>query len=165
VPVPEPGPDTTPTAAETAAACELAQQTFDPDDRERAKAWSNGNGLPTKNAPPSKTDVAIDEVAGRIYARHPAARRVGIGEIKKQLRAILSKAKSRERLDLLRVVDTNHAGWCASPDWQKDGGQFCKGLSNWLSPTMERWKEPPPAQNGRPLEDDGYRPASEWDGF
>jgi hypothetical protein len=67
--------------------------------------------------------------------------------VKNQLRAIARRAAPEKRIEALHAVDRNHAGWCATSDWRKDGGQYAKGLENWLAPTKERWCEPPPRGN------------------
>jgi hypothetical protein len=101
-------------------------------------------GKPTTTALTSLEGI-LTETSERIYARHPAIRRCGPGEVKKQLGAIVSKLPASERTSKLATIDANHAGWCASEQWQKDGGQFAKGLSNWLAPTKGRYDEPAPA--------------------
>ncbi|HUA82651.1 MAG TPA: hypothetical protein VMB85_02255 [Bryobacteraceae bacterium] len=148
-PEPEPEPNTTPSAAETAAACDVAAETFDLPDDERAAAWkkANGTATPKTSLLNPETEAALENIARRIRDRHPAVRRCGIAEAKKQLRAIIRRAARGERIELLDRIDRNHAAWCASSEWQKDGGTYAKGLANWLAPTMERWNEPPPSDS------------------
>jgi hypothetical protein len=55
---------------------------------------------------------------------------------------------------VLHQIARNHDAWCAWPEWRKDGGQYAKGLDNWLAPTKERWNEPPPERNSDGV--DGY---------
>ena len=55
-----------------------------------------------------------------------------------------------ERLAKLHSIDDIHAEWCASQDWQKDGGQFAKGLENWLSPSGEYFNISPDAEPEEP---------------
>jgi uncharacterized protein YdaU (DUF1376 family) len=83
----------------------------------------------------------IITTAQRIHARHPKLRRCGIGEVKTKLRAILRQFPASEREATLRAIEANHAEMCALESWQKDGGQFAKGLDNWLAPTKGRWQE------------------------
>ncbi len=101
-------------------------------------------------------EAKIAEVAGRIKARHPACRSCGIAEITKKLKAILAWRKREKhpsmgthgKIGLVDLIDENHAGWCASSQWQRMGpdgpGHFARGLANWLAPTEERYLEPPP---------------------
>jgi hypothetical protein len=152
----KPQPHTTDAAADTAAACKTAEDCSDLSDEERAEAWkqAQGNGTVTTNGAAKRsllnpeTETVLDQVARRIHARHPAVRRCGMAEVKNQLRAIVRRAAPAKRIDLLHRVDQNHAAWCATADWQKDGGQYAKGLENWLAPTKERWNEPPANAKG-----------------
>ena len=137
----------TPSAAETAAALKLAEETFDLGDSERAQAWNgtgDSGGTSKKSLLNPEIESALVTAAGRIHSRHPTARRCGLGEVKNQLRAIVRHAQPGKRLGLLRQIDENHAGWCETPDWQKENGQYAKGLDNWLAPTKGRWEESPP---------------------
>jgi hypothetical protein len=152
-------------AAEIAAACDLAGKTFDLTDEERAEGLNGnhvGNGASRKSLLNAEIESALALAAGRIHAKHPPIRRCGLGEVKTQLRAILRRAPPGKRLEVLRLVERNHAGWCATPDWLKENGQYAKGLENWLAPTKGRWEESPPVPTQRDA-DDGYRPVSEWD--
>jgi uncharacterized protein YdaU (DUF1376 family) len=94
---------------------------------------------------PTTKENPLDESARRIHERHPAGRRCGLAEIRKHLRAILGKLPAAERSAKLAAIDANHAGWCQSEEWTKEGCQYAKGLGNWLAPTMGRFDEPPPA--------------------
>jgi hypothetical protein len=155
----------TPSAAETAAALKLAEESFNLGDSERAEAWKadgHSDGTPKKSLLSPEIESAIAIAAGRIHARHPEIRRCGIAEVKTHLRAILRREAPSKRLEVLRRIDDNHAGWCDTPDWQKENGQYAKGLGNWLAPTKGRWDESPPQCTQRDL-DDGYRPVSLWD--
>jgi hypothetical protein len=106
-----------------------------------------------------EVETVLDQVARRIHDRHPPIRRRGIAEVKKQLRAIAHKAPAAQRIELLHQIDRNHAAWCAWPEWRKDAGQYAKGLDNWLVPTKERWKEPPPES---PPERNGSNEVNEY---
>jgi hypothetical protein len=155
-PVPVPGTSTLPSAAEIAAACELAAETFDLSDEQR-KEGSKGNGTSKKSLLNSEVEAVLDQVAGRIHTRHPAIRRCSLAEVKNRLLAIIRRTQSSKRLEVLHQIEQNHLGWCAIPDWNKENGQFAKGLDNWLAPTKERWTECPPSQSNRP-EDNGNGP-------
>jgi len=85
----------------------------------------------------------IANVAREIHDRHPAVRRCGPAEVRKLLKSIAGRARSPDRLALLDTVNENHRLWCASYQWTKDGGEFAKGLDNWLAPTMERYLTQP----------------------
>jgi hypothetical protein len=122
----------------------------------------------------SKTDAAIERVARNIHERHPAVRRCGLAEVKKSLKAIVSKLPASTRILKLEAIDRNHASKCQSSDWTKDGGQFAQGLANWLRPTLGRFDEPAPntagsssSSNGAARKapaDDGPRPVEEMSG-
>jgi len=153
-PVPEPVPEPeskTLSAAQTAAEFELIPETLEltrerRDGSPRGKAQTNGTA---KNPPLSvELEAELDQVARRIHARHPAIRRCGIAEVKKLLRGILRRFPLADRLATLNRVDRNHEAWCGDSEWQKDGGQFSKGLGNWLAPFRDRWDEPPPTAQG-----------------
>lgn len=103
---------------------------------------------PAKKLLAPDVEVALAEVATRIHERHPKPRRGGIGEVRTRLRTIAQRFPAGERLDALIAVDENHEQWCATADWQKEGGQYAKGLSNWLAPSMERWKAEAPDADG-----------------
>jgi hypothetical protein len=144
-PEPEPEPErNTTSAAETTAACDLAAETFDLSDEERAEALPKANGA-TKSLLNPEVETVLDQLAHRIHARHPAIRRCGMAVVKKQLQAITRRVQAAKRSEILRRVDQNHAAWCACPEWRKENGQYAKGLENWLAPTKERWNEPPPS--------------------
>ena len=124
-PEPEPEPNT-PSAAEIAAACDLAAEAFDLSDEERQQAWQKTDGTPKKSLLTAETETVLDHVACRIHARHPRARRCAIGEVRKQLRAIARRFAPAARIEALQRVDQNHAGWCAWPGWCKDDGQYAR---------------------------------------
>jgi uncharacterized protein YdaU (DUF1376 family) len=94
-------------------------------------------------------DSALHEAAVRIRDRHPAPRRCGIGEVVSQLRAILRRHPAAEQVSLLERIEANHASYCSSDQWQREGGIYAKGLDNWLAPTKGRWESPAGA-HGRP---------------
>lgn len=108
---------------------------------------------------PDPLDGMIAEAAEALHARHPAPRCCGIAEIRQKLRSIaqhrpaLAQApdgkKSERQAWLLAIVNENHAAWCATEQWSKDGGEYAKGLDNWLAPTKMRYLQPP-KQSGPP---------------
>ncbi len=105
------------------------------------------NQKPTKNnKQQTPFEAELSAVARRIHQRHPAVRRCGLGEVVNCLRSITRRVPVAERLDTLNFVETQHQAWCGTEDWQKDEGQYAKGLDNWLAPTKLRWKNNPPDQ-------------------
>jgi hypothetical protein len=94
----------------------------------------------------SPLEAKIQETARSIHGRHPAIRRCGIAEVRKSLDTICNRAKAPERLTLLDTINTNHRAWCETEQWVKDGGEFSKGLENWLAPTKERYLTAPEHQ-------------------
>lgn len=98
----------------------------------------------------SPLEAILEETARAIHGRHPAVRRCGLGEVRKALAAIARRAPAADRLALLGTINENHCLWCASEQWTKDGGEFAKGLDNWLAPTKERFLAQPEQANGLP---------------
>ena len=90
-------------------------------------------------------DLAL-ETAQRLCSRHPAKRRCSVSEAVKRLRAIIGKLPKHEQAEKLAAIDRNHEAWCATEQWQKEGGEYAKGLANWLSPTEGRYDLQPPAR-------------------
>jgi hypothetical protein len=97
----------------------------------------NGNGHGSR----TRGEKLIADFAARIHGRHPKLRRGGLAEVKSQLGKILKRFPAKERGAVLQRIDANHASWCRSPQWTDDGGEFAKGLENWLAPTKGRWQE------------------------
>ena len=95
------------------------------------------------------TPSKLQTVAEEIHKRHPKHRRdCGPREVQKHLKAILRHGKKTSTKPwpgdgpVLDWLNDNHAKWCESIEWTKEDGQFAKGLSNWLAPTMGRYKQP-----------------------
>ena len=109
-----------------------------------------------KTTPPTPSKLEI--VAGEIHQRHPHFRRdCGPVEVRKHLNAILQHGKKNSSKPwpgddlVLDFINRNHANWCNSPMWTKDDGEFAKGLSNWLAPTMGRYKAIAPEVYKKPV--------------
>lgn len=112
---------------------------------------SGDDPFSSKEATQSVLDHTICEVAESMHKRHPKVRNCAPSELKRNLIAIAKGLPSSDRVPALRAIDRRHAGWCASPEWMKDGGQYAKGLDNWTAPTKDRWKrEPPGSQSQSP---------------
>jgi hypothetical protein len=92
-------------------------------------------------------DPDIEAVAERIYERHPPQRRCGGSEIRKKLHAIIKRHSRLGKERALATVDKNHAAQCKSEQWSKSGGEFAKGLGNWLAPTEDRYLVEPDAKS------------------
>jgi hypothetical protein len=92
-------------------------------------------------------DLDIEVVAERIYERHPPQRRCGGSEIRKKLHAIIKRHSRLGKERALATVDKNHAAQCKSEQWSKSGGEFAKGLGNWLAPTEDRYLVEPDAKS------------------
>jgi hypothetical protein len=90
----------------------------------------------------SPFETELNQIASRMYERHPELRRCSERIIKSKLRAIAKKSPSAERINRIRAIDISHAAWCLY--WALDDGRFAKGLENWLAPTMGRFDEPAP---------------------
>jgi hypothetical protein len=107
-------------------------------------------------------ESAIGKAAAEIHDRHPAVRRCGPGEVQKLLRAIAGRVRSPDRLKLLDTINENHRQWCASHQWTKDGGEFSKGLDNWLAPTKERYLTRPGKASPAMLPAPEYQSAEDY---
>jgi hypothetical protein len=99
--------------------------------------------------------ATLDAIAASIHARHPnthGRRDCGIAMVEKQLTAILKhkRVPAGELEQYLRRVDANHASMCESEQWQKDGGEYAKALTNWLAPTKERYDIGAPEETTAP---------------
>jgi hypothetical protein len=110
---------------------------------------SDANEKPAKKAAPRKpyADV-LEQVARSIHGRHPDAferRNLSAAAVEKKLGTILKHKRipTAEAEACLRGIDRNHAGACASDAWTKDGGQYAKGLRNWLSTREELYDVEP----------------------
>lgn len=101
---------------------------------------------------PPGIEERIDATAEALKARHPPVRACGLAEIRKNLKAIVGKLPQAGKVLALQRIETNHRGWCETEDWKRDGGQYAKGLANWLSPSMQRFLDPPPAKAGPPVD-------------
>jgi len=91
---------------------------------------------------PTELDLVLDRVSQSIHARHPGGRRDCSATIVRKKLATILKYQGIARADQIAYVeriDRNHASMCATEGWMKNGGEFAKGLENWLAPTMERY--------------------------
>jgi hypothetical protein len=99
----------------------------------------------SSNQPPSPLTVALSEISRRIHDRHPSVRRCSLAIITAKLKSIVKPISSvPEKISLLTEIDVKHAAFCLSAEWHKEGGQYAKGLDNWLAPTMRRWESEAP---------------------
>lgn len=98
------------------------------------------------------TEKLADAYAPQIHHRHPIQRRdCGIGTVRARLITILKRYPAPERAARATQIDFNHESWCSSDDWQKDDGEFAKGLENWLSPTKTRYEVQAPPARASPI--------------
>lgn len=67
----------------------------------------------------------------RIHERHPAHRRSTLDETARAITVFLDGAVNP--VEILTALDTRHAGWCATGQWRKRGGEYCPGLSRWIT--------------------------------
>lgn len=87
-------------------------------------------------------DCDVTSLVESLYARHPA-NGCGRSEIRDQLSGILKKIPPSKKAETLRLIDDNHAAWCETERWRNG---YVRGLANWLAPTKNRWRDPPPAE-------------------
>lgn len=93
---------------------------------------------------PTELDRTISEIVPRMVERHLPKRRCSSTVVEMKLRAIAKSLPPIDRLHEIREIDRRHAGWCASHDWTKEGGQYWKGLKAWLNPSEGLWRLEPP---------------------
>lgn len=98
--------------------------------------------------PPTPTALdpvkeALLRIAGEIQSRHPPIHRdLGREGVYGKLMAIMKYKKVRKPNWEAEgeKINKNHKGACASYEWSKEDGQYAKGLTNWLAPTMGRYE-------------------------
>lgn len=132
-------------------------------DKKRLDKNKNPSGGKGLSLVPSDWNSVIDsatEATGKsIHGRHPKPRRdVGEKSVAKFLLAILKRkdlyleSKVKEAVAYLAALDARHARLCTSLQWTKDGGEFAKGLNNWIGSPKEFFEqEPTEAARGQPI--------------
>lgn len=127
------------------------------------KPLSVGADAPTEKSAPAEPSedpkawaVEVDRVAAEaaqlILSQHPSARRdIGNKKAEAHVIAILkrrklyTKSKSKEATDFVAKLCDRHRRFCETEQWHKDGGEYAKGLNNWLGSPKEFYAEEPPA--------------------
>lgn len=95
----------------------------------------------------AKADPVIESLAITLCSRHPKPRTCYPGEAVAKLKKIFSLFPKSEWSQLAERIDAKHSAECRSQGWQKDGGEYAKGLTNWLDPKVrEKWA----VQSGAP---------------
>ena len=116
---------------------------------EKGSGEKQGDPPPEPPTPPeepkSEFDTELEDVVRAIHRRHPAPRSCGPAVIRDRLRKIAKGHPEGEQIAVINAIDKRHAAWCATDAWTKDGGEYAKGLENWLAPTMLRYADDPPA--------------------
>lgn len=102
---------------------------------------------PRKSEAALAADSAVAAAAATIHARHPAGPRRDISAVAvaKALTKILrhKHVTMRNVPEMVGEIVRVHAAWCATESWQKDGGEFAKGLENWLCASKGRYETAP----------------------
>lgn len=80
--------------------------------------------------------VAVDDIAERMYARHPRKKNKPLVEME-----LVSFARKHGAAKL-EDVDAVHGQWCASEEWQREGGRYVPALDRWISD--EGYTQSPP---------------------
>lgn len=96
---------------------------------------------------PPPLEELLGHAAAAIHDAHPRPRRdIGKGQVRTRLREILryKRLAGQESVAYLGELVDRHARMCQSDQWVKDGGEYAKGLNNWLAPTIERYDQDPP---------------------
>lgn len=102
---------------------------------------------PRKSEAALAADSAVAAAAATIHARHPAGPRrdISANAVAKALTKILrhKHVTMRNVPEMVGEIVRVHAAWCATESWQKDGGEFAKGLENWLCASKGRYETAP----------------------
>jgi hypothetical protein len=93
--------------------------------------------LPPSASPPPGIDLTA--VAARIHARHPN-RRGQLHEVERALATMLADSVNPDAL--AESLDSRHAEWCRSQQWQEAGHKFVPLLPRWIR-EGRCWDEPP----------------------
>jgi hypothetical protein len=135
--------------------CDAPEQSREEQSRkEHNTGTHDGAGAPLVLVPPDVPQKprpkrkpygeVLEEVAKAIHGRHPNAygrRDLGVEGVTKKLGAILNHRRIAPSAAeaYLRQIDHNHDAATASEQWRKNGGEFAKSLSGWLSPRDGRY--------------------------
>lgn len=117
--------------------------TVTPQEQSRAEQIQSRAEQKPRKTRGEESDIAA--LADSLHGRHPS-NGCGKAAIQKHLRTIVGKLSPGARAEMLILIDKNHAAWCGTDNWKRG---YSKGLENWLSPSMQRWKDPPPADAPR----------------
>lgn len=82
-------------------------------------------------------------IGTEIRKHHPAHCRCSSKVVTGKLTIIARDTPDPERLATLQYIERQHAKWCASEAWTKEGGKYAKSLEAWLSPTRRLWENEP----------------------
>jgi hypothetical protein len=66
--------------------------------------------------------------------------------VKKKLHPVFAKIVKSEQPGLSDQIDREHDSMCSSEQWQKNGGEYAKGLKNWISANADRWASDDPIE-------------------
>lgn len=81
----------------------------------------------------------LQEIASRIFERHPAHRRGSLHMCEQALAEALSGAV--DPCAVAESIDRAHAQWCASEQWCRNGGRYVPRLDRWLA--QSQWQQVP----------------------
>lgn len=87
----------------------------------------------------------LSPIAKRIFDRHPLG--------KKTTPVATERALAQRVMDAVNpqaqaeILETRHAGWCASEQWQDAAGRYAPKLDRWLISPDSDAEPPPPTRN------------------
>lgn len=130
-------------------ACVAHCESDAPECGPSASAFASASALPTGAC----AQFDAPTVFSRIWQRHPKhSDRIPA----EQMFAQLIGEYPVDPADRARQIEQGHAAWCASDDWQREGGRFAPKLVNFLR--SGDWAEDPRSAN---VFQDGIRSADE----
>jgi uncharacterized protein YdaU (DUF1376 family) len=108
---------------------------------------------PPGQAPPDPAEpisYPAIEFASRIHKNHPSVRRgMSASSVVTALQKIAKKLKlktAEQKQTAFSEITDRHERWCRTRQWTKDGGEYAKGLANWLSTANDLYLTDPPPE-------------------
>jgi hypothetical protein len=98
----------------------------------------NNDNDKKKNRALLRSEHAL-EVTKKLRGRHPKKRRDTEAEVFKRLAPLYKRVPIGKWDALDRIIDGDHIEACAQEQWQKENGEYARGLRNWVAANVERW--------------------------
>lgn len=91
----------------------------------------------------SEHGFELQEIAQRIWERHPRHRRGGLHQVEQAICNVVNGAVHGAAI--ARRIDEAHEAWCACEEWQRAGGRYVPRLDRWIS--ERRWETMPQSED------------------